>query len=307
MNRIDDPIAALGALDPIDAPALIADWTATAASAALLDALPGLEQERPPIVRRIRRNRRWIRTAAAAGVAASAVTGLVLVGLPGSTPRAYGIRELQDGKIVIDWMTIRGRAAVEDLQDYGLDITVSEEEHASPSLIGEVVPHSPVGGPNDAHPDQLPPGIEIGQPGSEQAFTWTIDPAVFDIPLTVSLYVATEPGRNYDVSESPFAAGEALAGDRCALTNPLTPAQARDLAEAGGYTVTWSVDTPSEYDADGWGSTFRPSSTMPEGTVVGDWQINDHSVQFTVRPDGDWPAMIQESDEAYVAHLQEGC
>ena len=307
MNRIDDPIAALGALDPIDAPALVADWTASAASQALLDALPELEHEHRPTVRPTHRNRRWIRTTVAAGVAASAVTGLVLVGLPGSTPRAFGIRELQSGKIVIDWMAVRGRDAVEDLQDYGLDITIREETHASPSLVGEVVPSSPVGGPNDEHPDELPPGIEIGEPGSEMAFTWTIDPGVFDNQLTVELYVPTAPGQDYGVSESPFAAGEPLADVRCSLANPLTPSQARDLAETGGYAVTWEVETPTDFQSDGWGGTMRASSIMPVGTVVGDWQINDHSVQFTVRPDGDWPAMIQESDEAYVAHLQEGC
>ena len=80
----------------------------------------------------------------------------------------------------------------------------------------------------------------------------------------------------------------------------------RDLATAGGYTVTWSVETPETNQEDGWSSRFRASSAMPEGAVVSGWQINDHSV-VTVRPDDDWPAMIDESDEAYVAHPQEGC
>ena len=109
------------------------------------------------------------------------------------------------------------------------------------------------------------------------------------------------------MSESPFGAGEPLADVRCSLANPLTPAQARALAEAGGYAVTWEVETPTGFQSDGWGGTFRASAGMPEGTVVSDWQINDHSVRFTVRPDGDWPTMIQESDGAYVTHVQQGC
>ena len=44
---------------------------------------------------------------------------------------------------------------------------------------------------------------------------------------------------------------------------------------------------------------------MPEGTVVQDSQINDHTVQFTVRPPGDWPEAVLQSDHEYLAHLQE--
>ena len=308
MNRIDDPIAALGALDPIDAPALVADWTATAASAALLDALPGVEQERPPIVRRLRRNRRWIRTALAAGVAASAVTGLVLVGLPGSTPRAYGIRELQDGKIVFDVRAIdaAGVAGLDNLRDYGLSIDV-EEEIASPSLVGEVSLLSPVGGPNAAHPDRLPPGIEIGPDGTDRAFTWTIDPAVFDTTLTARVNVAAKPGQRYETMADVFAPGERLAEYRCSLTQPLPASTAAALAEAHGLSVNWLVYTPTNVTSDGWEAIKAEPTSPPAGRVIGDFLVDAQEVTFVVRPPGDWPDTVQQNDHAFVAELQEGC
>ena len=46
---------------------------------------------------------------------------------------------------------------------------------------------------------------------------------------------------------------------------------------------------------------------MPEGSVVGDQQINDHTVDFSLRPRGQWPAVVQDNDRTYVADLTATC
>jgi hypothetical protein len=46
---------------------------------------------------------------------------------------------------------------------------------------------------------------------------------------------------------------------------------------------------------------------MPEGSVVGDQQINDHTIDFTVRPPRGWPAMVQDADQTYVDDLTAYC
>ena len=79
------------------------------------------------------------------------------------------------------------------------------------------------------------------------------------------------------------------------------------LAEAAGLTVTWTVETPADYQSEGWTGRFAPSRRMPQGSVVGDQQINDHTIDFTVRPPGGWPAMVQDADQTYVDDLTAHC
>ncbi len=310
MNRPDaDPIDLLAHLDPIDAEGLAADWSSDDTSEALLaDLMATPAEEDWAAAAPVRRHRTWRRAILAGGTAAAGIAAcLVIVGPPGSTPQASATCQLQDGKFVIDWMANPrgGRAVIDDLRDCGLDITITEESLASPSMVGTVFGHSPVGGPNDAHPNQLPPGIWIGEPGSPEAFTWIIDPKVFRTPLEASLYIATPPGEAYEASESVFSPGEPLAAARCSLPDPLTPTRAAELAASAGLSVLWTVETPTDYQSDGWVGMSRPSAAVPEGTVVQDTQVNDHTVAFTVRPPGDWPEVVLQTDRAYLARLQQ--
>jgi hypothetical protein len=125
--------------------------------------------------------------------------------------------------------------------------------------------------------------------------------------MPVHLYVATPPGVDYQAAESVFHPGEPLADARCSLPQHLQPKDAEALANGAGLTVTWTVETPTDAAAITWTGESRPSPTMPEGTVVGDQQINDHTVDLTVRPTGQWPRVIQEQDRGYIADLQADC
>ena len=303
-----DLFDALAALDPVDADGLAADWGRSRTAAELWVDLTSLPADESLAVVPARRPRRWARAAVVASAAASVALGLIVIGLPGSTNRAYGFRQLDDGRIVIDWRADRnrGRELVEDLRDYGLDVEIVAEVPASPSMVGVVQPQSL--NTDDANPRWWPPGVTLGGPdGSPRVFTWTIDPAVFDTTIPVHLYVATPPGADYQVAGSVFEPGEPLADARCDLSQPLPPAEAAALAAEAGLTVTWTVETPTAYQPDGFTGQFRPSPTMPEGTVVGDQQINDHTVDFKVRPPGQWPTVVQDSDLAYITDLTATC
>ncbi|MCU0264459.1 MAG: hypothetical protein MUF09_12495, partial [Candidatus Nanopelagicales bacterium] len=243
-----DLLDALTALDPVDADGLAAGWARSRTAPALLADLTSQTTDDSFAADPARRPRRWARTAVVAAAAASVALGLIVIGLPGSTNRAYGFRQLDDGRIVIDWRADRnrGRELVEDLRDYGLDVEIVAEVPASPSMVGVVQPQNL--NTDDANPRWWPPGVTLGGPdGSPKPFTWTIDPAVFDTTIPVHLYVATPPGEDYQVAGSVFEPGEPLAESRCGLPQPLPPAEAAALAGAAGLTVTWTVETPTAY------------------------------------------------------------
>lgn len=309
MNRADDGLPnALVMADPIDGPGLTHDWNTSPAAAALLDALmaePDDQLSEPTPTPGLRRR---TRPALAASAAACAALALVVVGLPGTTTRASAIRPLDDGRIVIDWNATRyhGRELVEDLRAYGLDVKIASEDYASPSMVGQVVAHNL--NTDESDPKRWPPGVTLGGPdGSPGVFTWIIDPAVFDTTIPVDIYVETPPGEDYRVSQSVFHSGEPLQGARCSLSQPLEPGRAAALAEAAGLDVRWSVETPTSHDATSWGGSFQDSAAIARGTVVGDQQLNAHTVEFTVRPPGDWPAIVADSDREYISHLQADC
>ncbi len=309
MTRSTDDLAALRGLDPVDGPGLASTWTTSPTAAALIDALlADAPDEVTALPGAPSRPRRWARVAVTAAAAASVAAGLVVVGVPGNSDRAYAFRQLEDGRIVIDWMAKRhgGRELVEDLRDYGLDVQIVQEVPASPSMVGIVQPQNL--NTDEANPRAWPPGVTIGGPdGSPKVFTWIIDPALFDTTIPVHLYVATPPGADYQAAESVFHPGEPLADARCSLPQPLQPSEAAALADGAGLTVTWTIETPTDADANTWTGEFRPSPTMPAGTVVGDQQINDDTVDFTVRPAGQWPTAVQDSDRDYIADLQANC
>lgn len=304
----DDLAALLAAHDPIDGLALSADWDAHPASPALLDAILAEPAAELIDVPSRTQPRRWGRPALMAAAAACVALATVVGGLPGSTTRVSAVRQLDDGRIVIDWMNTRlhGRELIEDLRGYGLDVKIAAEDFASPSMVGQVVAHGL--NTDESDPKRQPPGLTFGGPdGTPGTFVWIIDPAVFDTTIAVDLYVPTPAGEDYQVSESVFKPGEPLAHARCSLNEPLEPARVADLARAAGMQVTWTVDTPQTADGHGWASSFRPSATMPAGTVVFDQQLNAHAVNFTVRPPGQWPTAVTDDDRQYLSHLKADC
>lgn len=307
MNASRDELTdLLAGCDPVDGPALAADWNAHPVSHALLDAIvaePSSELVAGPSWAR---PRRWGRPALLAAAAACVALAMVVGGLPGSTTRVSAVRQLDDGRIVIDWMNtpLHGRELIEDLRDYGLDVNIAEEINASPSMVGDVT-EWPLN-TDESDPTRQPPGLTYGGPdGTPGTFVWIIDPAVFDTTIQVYLNVATPPGEDYRASQSVFHAGEPLADAACSLTEPLEPARAAELARAAGLKVTWTVETPRTVDGRDW--VFWSSETMPAGTVVADQQINARNVDFTVRPPGDWSADVTASDRRYLSDLKADC
>ncbi len=341
----------LAAQDPVDGPALAADWDTHPASAALLDAIlaepalaepalelavaeptvagpalaslpeparsrlsvqgpsdgPGTDDSGGGSVTSARGRRgRWGRPALLAAAAAVVVLALSVGGLPGSTPRVSAVRQLDDGRIVVDWKStpLHGRALIEDLRDYGLDVQIAGEFNASPSMVGHVVAWPDF--TDESDPTRQAPGFAYGGPdGTPGGFVWIIDPAVFDTTIKADLYVETPPGEDYNLSSSVFVPGEPLADAACSLTEPLDPARAADLARSLGMQVTWTVESPQLADGRDW--VFWHSDEMPAGSVVGDQQLNAHSVDFTVRPPGNWSAAVTDQDRRYVSDLKADC
>ena len=194
------------------------------AAAALLDAILAEPADGLSCATSRTKARRWARPALMATAAACAALALSVGGLPGTTAPATAVRQLDDGRIVIDWMHTRyhGRELVEDLRGYGLDVKIAGEYNASPSMVGQVEAHSL--NTDESDPTLQPPGLTFGGPdGTPGTFVWIIDPAVFDTTIQVDLMVATPAGEDYQVSQSIFYPGEPLAGAACSLNEPLTP------------------------------------------------------------------------------------
>ena len=284
----------LAAADPIDARLLHSNWSASHARAALFEEItmsttgpiatdqrasgPVAAGPTAPVThlapRRRARRAVWVGAAAAAAIVA-AVVGL----LPGTAEPAFAVRELPDGTVQIDWRAdLRdGDAIARELRSYGLDVSV-EPVPSSPSMVGRTL----VATVDGFEPDgSRPPGIDWGDDGADDVFTWTIDPAVVTDSITVELAVAAEPGQRYVAAEEVFEPGEALAGLHCTLGTPLRAADV--AANADGLELRWRVATPGPSPDVIENTEVR---RVPDGEVLRGYAIDDSTVELTVRPDG---------------------
>lgn len=311
VGSLPGDLALLARIDPVDRDHLARAWDAGAASATLLSSVIGSSAPAAPdsagptvgdltsaghvpagsgpneangaavTAPRRRRLLPWIGAIAAAAVAA------VVIGLApwGSSP-AYAIRQLPDGVIEVNWMKElrNGEAIAEDLRAFGIDVQVVAAP-ASPSMVGEVVSTALPG-----HGGGPVEGITWGEDGTDDVFTWRIDPNVFSGPLRIELGVEAEPDEAYTVAGEVFEPGEVLGGLHCALGEPLRAEQLVPYLEKLGLTPRWDVirTIPGRTDA------YQEDSVeeTPDGEVLWGYAVDSRTVRFSVLPDGVDPAGI---------------
>jgi hypothetical protein len=215
-------------------------------------------------------------------VAALAAIALVIVpGVwHGGTP-AYGIRELPNGVIVIDWskdsFAPNADAIAADLRELGVDVEITTLP-SSPSAVGAVVATFPGEG------DHVPEGLTVGEEGTPQAFTWTIDPRLFHGPVTLNVNVPASPGERYLSSNSVFMPGEVLGGLQCALGEPLRAADVAERLGGLGIAAVWDVVEPASVSTDHY--TEHQVSEVPDGVLFAGYAVDDSTVELHVAPDG---------------------
>ena len=284
----DDKLDRLAAADPVDdrelatrVALLAGDVIAEiAAGAGAADTLVGRRQG-SDVVGSVHRRRPWSLIAVAA--AAAVVVVVALVGLvPGTSSPAYAIT-VDRGVVVVNWMRdLRDGSTIgKDLRGYGIDATVRAVP-ASPSLVGRVLTVAV----NGVDTGEMPPGVSWGADGTDDVFTWRIDPSVFKESIQIALGVETEPGKPYVTAESAFAPGEVLGGLQCAVPEPITSAAVDEQLRRLGVDVRWFRVVAAAESAGGDRSEEVPSATAPAGTVINAQPINDRSVRVTVAPPG---------------------
>lgn len=294
MNRqpsFDDPSAPLVASDPIDERALAGriapladDVIAEIVSRA--DPAPADEPDdavaHPATVTPLRRRRTWPQIAAAACVAALVAAVAVAGLLPGTSEPAYAIT-VEDGVVVVNWMRdLRdGEQIGEDLRLYGIDATVRAVP-ASPSRVGRVLTVAV----NGLKAGEMPQGVSWGADGTDEVFTWSIDPSQFTEAIEIEIGVEPDPGDPYTAAESAFAPGEVLGGLHCALGEPVTAAAVDKQLRRLDLDVRWfRVREAAGSDAGDLADEV-PASTRPTGTVIDVQPIDAGTVRVTVAPPG---------------------
>ena len=203
----DALITELAASDPIDEQILtdrigpvagdvIAEITAGSAEAPA-GTRPALTVGASASVAPLRR-RTWPLIAAAACLAVIAVTAAVVALLPGTSEPAYAIT-LDGEVVVVNWVRdLRDGSAIgEGLAAYGVDATVRAVP-ASPSRVGRVLTVAV----NGVEAGEMPPGVSWGADGTDEVFTWRIDPTQFRDSIQIEIGVEPEPDEPYVVAES---------------------------------------------------------------------------------------------------------
>jgi predicted DNA-binding protein (UPF0251 family) len=229
-------------------------------------------------------SRVWRRAVALGAVAVVAAIALAVVPdvLSRSGTPAYAIRQLPNGVIVVDWsadsFSPNAGAIAADLREYGVDVQITTIP-ASPSAVGEVT--ATFRGEGGSGP---PPGFTIGNGGTPEAFTWTIDPTVFRGPVTLTVAVPAREGEHYGISQEVFEPGEILGGLQCALGEPLRAADVAERLPGLGVTAVWNVIDPASVTADGYHET--QVDQVPDGDILWGYALDATTVQLTVAPDG---------------------
>lgn len=242
-QRSSDAIARLGAADPVDERVLadrvgaltdevIAELTA-GARLAPVDSGPEQRSTDLDTVTTLPRRRRLPWTLVAAACAAAVAVTATLVGqLAGTSKPAYAIT-VDHGVVVVNWVRdLRdGSEIADDLRAYGVDASVRAVP-ASPSQVGRVLTVAV----NGIATGEMPPGVSRGADGTDEVFTWRIDPSRFTESIQIEIGVEPDAGEQYVVAESAFAPGEVLGGLHCALENPSPPR--RSTSSSGDSTST---------------------------------------------------------------------
>lgn len=290
-------IAELAATDPIDdqsltervgpvAAEVIAEITAATTegpSGTHPELTAGAEGRVTPL-----RGRTWPLIAAAACFAAIAVTAGLVALLPGTSEPAYAIT-LDGDVVVVNWVRdLRDGSAIgEGLRAYGVDATVRAVP-ASPSRVGRVLTVAV----NGVETGAMPRGVSWGADGTDEVFTWRIDPTTFQDSIQIEIGVEPEPGEPYVVAESAFAPGEVLGGLHCALESldlPVTAAAVDKQVRRLDLDVHWFQMTEATDSASGDLGEEVPSRTPPAGTVLDVQPIDSRTVRVSVAPPGASP------------------
>lgn len=281
----DDITATLALADPVDSERLVEAWNDSDASTALLvsiteDTGRDARDERLTPTRWQSSPRSRRARLAMLGAAAAVVTAIVAGIAPWSDDPAYAIRELPGGVIEVNWQSdLRsGREIAEELRSWGVDAQVIAVP-ASPSAVGTVVatalPDADVG---------PVPGITWGEDGTEEVFTWRIDPAVFKGPVRIELGVEPEAGTPYQVAEEVFEPGEVLGGLHCVLGQPLHATDLVPHLQRLGLTARWEVAEP--VPGDPLAMHEHAVDDVPDGDVLWGYAVDSTTIRFSVRRDG---------------------
>ncbi len=280
MSEPHDPIDDLRRIDPVDGERIAATWADSDAKTALfqeittmpVDTVTPLRTPVPP-----RRPRYRFAIAAGLVVAAAAIAiggGTVFNGSP-----AYAIRQLDNGVIEIDWFADHrdGSELAAELRQFGIEVDIVAVP-ASPSAVGTITGIVPGEGTS------VPEGITWGEDGTDEVFTWQIDPAVFRGPISLDIAVAAEEGEPYQMAEEVFEPGEVLGGLHCALGEPLRAADVAKKLPALGVEPVWNVAAPVSGDPGAMRETTVDE--VPAGEILWGYAVDDATVNFTVVPDG---------------------
>jgi hypothetical protein len=138
--------------------------------------------------------------------------------------------------------------------------------------------------PGEGSTSGPPPGLTIGNAGTPEAFTWTIDPMEFHGPVTLRVAVPPEGGQPYGVIEEVFEPGEVLAGLQCALGTPLAAADVARRLPGLGLSGQWKIIDPGSVTPDGYHET--KADHVPDGVILWGYAVDASTVEFTVAPDG---------------------
>lgn len=243
----------------------------------------------PPLLTRLSgggrtRGVRWRRLAViAAALTVAAVAMTMIPSLFSGGTRAYAIKQLPNGVIVVDWsadsFSPDADAIAADLRQYGVDVQITTIP-ASPSMVGQVTATFP----NEGSTAGPPPGLTIGNEGTPEAFTWTIDPLVFHGPVTLEVAVPPEDGQPYVVRGEVFEPGEVLGGLQCALGTPPRAADVAARLPDLGLTGEWNIIDPASVTPDGYRETRVDH--VPDGVILWGYAVDARTVEFTVAPDG---------------------
>lgn len=280
-ESLPNDLMLLAHIDPLGGERAEEVWHDSAASTALLESVMA-ESGGPTTKARARRRKvRWI-----GAVAAAAVAAVVVVVAPWGSSPAYAIRHLPDGVIEVDWVKDlrNGDDIARELRSFGIDVDVVVSP-VSPSMVGQVVSTALPGrepGPVD--------GITWGDDGSEDVFTWQIDPYVFEGPLRIELGVEAKVGEPYTVAGEVFEPGEVLGGLHCVLGEPLRADRVAPYLDRLGLTAEWDVVSavPGRTDA----FQEKTVEAVPNGEVLWGYAVDSGTIRFSVRPDGVDPSGI---------------
>lgn len=285
-------ITRLAAADPIDE-RVLADRIAPFADDVIAEITKAITQapantETEPIatssvsIAPLRRRRTWSLIAAAACVAVFVMVATLASPLPGTSEPAYAIT-IDGGVVVVNWMRdLRDGSEIgKELQAYGVDATVRAVP-ASPSRVGRVLTVAV----NGVGAGDMPPGVSWGADGTDEVFTWRIDPSQFKESIQIEIGVEPDSDEPYVAAESSFAPGEVLGGLHCALDEPITAAAVDKQLRRLALDVSWFRVTEAAESTAGDLGEDVPSRTPPAGTVIDVQPIDSRSVRVTVAPPG---------------------